>query len=140
MHDKTADQPDLRFFTESIFKAERNRQAVITTLRLGKRRFGAVKIILRAAHHLGKVGQPKTFYPSPCRKLRRLPESAVTIQKGLILLTVVAVGGVTNQQISVHCRLFKRRAGLGVAGKDQAQPPARLTQEHRAQNRFSVPV
>lgn len=77
------------FFVELIFKAQGNGHTVITAERTGKKRPGVGKKVLRPAHHLGKMGQPQALCLCLFGKPHRLAEGTVTVQKGLILLTVL---------------------------------------------------
>ena len=72
--------------------------------------------------------QPQPLYTSLCCQRRALSKGAVPPLRGLRLLLRQGIGGIAEQQVCVLRRLFQRRAGGTVAGKDEPQPLARRAQ------------
>ena len=72
--------------------------------------------------------QPQPLYTSLCCQRRTLTKGAVPPLRGLLLLLRQSVGSIAKQQVCALRRLFQRRAGGAVAGKDEPQPLAGCAQ------------
>ena len=79
------------------------------------------KLLFRVGDHGGIVHQPQPLCPGLCSQRRALAKGAVPPLRGLLLLLRQGIGGIAEQQVCPLRRLFQRRAGRTVAGKNEPQ-------------------